>query len=489
MDHLEETLSILKKVELFSSLDDQSLKLLRDKMKLVSFKPEEIICSEGEIGDCMYIVESGEVRVLKKGKEGSIVVITVLGRGEVAGVMSLFEEETRSATLQAAGKVELWEIDKITFQNLLQTYPGISKALLAALSRYLRRETEIVTELRSRDEDNRLKIAVFDSKPYFEQAFKDQNRDRYALRFFDVRLGRDTVRMASDFKVICVFVNDRIDADVARELSEMGVEMIALRCAGYNNIDLKACEQYGLSVARVPAYSPYAVAEHSIALIMALNRHIHRAHNRVRDGNFSLDNLVGFDIHGKTIGVIGTGRIGTCAINILLGFGCSILAFDKFPDKQLAQKDYLRYTELDEIFQKSDIICLYAPLTNETHHMINEESIMKMKPGVMLINTSRGGLIDSRALIKGLVSGQIGSAGLDVYEEEEGYFYEDYSHTVIVDEILSRLTSFNNVMITSHMAFLTREALINIADTTFQNISEFESGKRRELLTNAISTT
>ena len=486
MDYLKGSYAMLKKIELFSSLDDQSLNLLKERMKLVYFKAEEIICSEGDRGDRMYVVDTGEIRVLKKGKEDSSVEIAVLRHGEVAGIMSLFEEEPRSATLQASGKVKLWEIDKNTFQNLLKSHPAISQALITALSRYLRRETEIVAKLHSQDEDNRLKAAIFDSKPYTEQIFKEQNQGRYALKFFEVRLNQDTAAMASGFKVICAFVNDRIDAGVVEELRRIGIEMIALRCAGYNNVDLKACAKYEISVARVPAYSPYAVAEHSIALMMALNRHIHRAHNRVREGNFSLNNLVGFDMHGKTVGIIGTGKIGKCAINILLGFGCNILAYDKFPDEKTAQRGGVRYVELDDLFDKSDIVSLYAPLTPETHHMINEQTIMKMKQGVMLINTSRGGLIDTRALIKGLVNGQIGSSGLDVYEEEGEYFFEDFSHTVIGDEVLARLTTFNNVMVTSHMAFLTKEALTNIADTTLENIQEYESGKRGDQLTNGI---
>ncbi len=486
MDHFERLDEILKGMELFSSLDPDSLDQVKERMKLVSLEPGDILCSEGESGDRMYVVVTGEIRVLKKGKSDNTVVIASLHPGEAAGIMSLFEEETRSATLQAYSKVELWEIDKATFQQLLNTEPSISQSLLAALSRYLRRETKIVAELSSHDEDNRLKIAVFDSKPYTEDVFTTGNRDRYALRFFDARLDPKTVTLAAGFMVICVFVNDQIDAKAAAELSRLGVELIALRCAGYNNVDLKACQSHGLNVVRVPAYSPYAVAEHAIALIMALNRHIHRAHNRVREGNFSLSGLVGFDMHGKTAGIIGTGKIGKCVINILLGFGCHVLAFDKYPDKALEKRDGVKYVGLDALLRKSDIVSLHAPLTPETHHTINERTVKKLKAGMMLINTSRGGLVDSQALIKGLLSGKIGSAGLDVYEEESGYFYEDFSDAVIEDEVLARLTTFSNVMITSHMAFLTHEALSNITKTTFDNIREYEMGKRGSELTNNV---
>jgi D-lactate dehydrogenase len=263
--------------------------------------------------------------------------------------------------------------------------------------------------------------------------------------------------------------------------------MIALRCAGFNNVDLAACERHGLSVTRVPAYSPYAVAEHAVALMMTLNRRLHRANNRVREGNFSLSGLVGFDMHAKTAGVIGTGKIGKCLIHILAGFGCRILAHDMYPDAQLVERSGVRYVPLDELLAESDVISLHAPLTRETRHMIGAEAIAKMKRGVMLINTSRGALIDTPALLEGLKSGQIGNAGLDVYEEESEYFFEDLSDRVITDDVLARLMTFNNVIVTSHQAFLTQEALNNIADITLENIREYELGKRGSALTNRVS--
>lgn len=487
MDRMQRLDAVLGEVELFSSLDQKSLALLREKMKPVSLKTGDVLCTEGETGDRMFVLSSGELRVLKQGKSGKPIEITRLKPGEVAGVMSLFEAEPRSATLEATGDAEVWEIDQTTFQHLLDTQPAISRAMLAVMSRYLREETKIVAELSSHDEDHRLKVAVFDTKPYTKKIFCELNRDRFALRFFDSRLNVDTVALAKGFKVICAFVNDQIDAGVIEELRKSGVELVAMRCAGYNNVDLKTCEENSISVARVPAYSPYAVAEHAVALMMALNRHIHTAHNRVREGNFALNGLVGFDMHEKTVGVIGTGKIGKCLISILIGFGCRVLTYDKFPDKALEKEPAVQYVELDELLKRSAIISLHAPLTPETHHIINDKSIQKMKPGVMLINTSRGGLVDTHALIGGLLSGQIGSAGLDVYEEESGYFFEDFSDTVIVDEVLARLTTFNNVMVTSHMAFLTREALSNITETTFTNIEEFQNGKRGGELANAVT--
>jgi len=480
---------LLKKVALFKSLDDDTLKLLEEKMTMTTVADGKTICAEGDSSDRMFIVDDGEVEVLKKGQTGAAITITTLQSGDVAGIMSLFEQEPRSATLKAKGAVELWEIDNATFKLLLGNHPALAQELLTILSRHLRRETSAIAELRSGDDDRRLKIAFFDNKPYTEKTFIEQNQDKYALKFYGARLNLDTVSLAAGFKVVCAFVNDRIDAPVIEELGQLGIEMIAMRCAGYNNVDLEACKTAGISVARVPAYSPYAVAEHAVALMMGLNRHISRANNRIREGNFSLNGLVGFDMHGKTAGVIGTGKIGKCAIDILLGFGCKVVAFDKYQDDTLNKRDGFRYVELDTLFAESDIITLHAPLTPETNHLINAENIAKMKPGVMIINTGRGALIDTQALINGLVSGQIGSAGLDVYEEESAYFFEDRSDSVIADETLARLTTFNNVLVTSHMAFLTNEALYNIAQTTLENIAEYEDGKREGELTNAVTAT
>jgi D-lactate dehydrogenase len=319
-----------------------------------------------------------------------------------------------------------------------------------------------------------------------KQIFEEQNNNRFVFKFFKPRLNIDTVSLSSGFKVICAFVNDKINAKVVNELNQRGVELIALRCAGYNNVDIESCKKYGINVVRVPAYSPYAVAEHTIALIMALNRHIHKANNRIREGNFSLGGLVGFDMYRKTVGIIGTGKIGKCIINILIGFGCKILAYDKYPDSNIAKMKSVQYVDLDKLFRNCDIISLHLPLVPETYHMINKDSIAKMKKGVMLINTSRGGLVNTQDLIENLKNGKIGYAGLDVYEEESEYFFEDYSTTIISDDILARLTTFNNVMVTSHMAFLTKEALENIVKTTLDNIIEYEKGKRGSQLTNTI---
>lgn len=480
------TLGLLRHVRVFERLDDPTLSLVAAKLEAVSYAPEEVICREGEAGDRLFIIESGELSVLKAGENQQLVEIAVLGAGDIAGELSLLEPTVRSATLRARTPARLWVLSHQTMQELLDQHAALAKALLTHLSQYLRRETSTVARLLSRDLDGRLKVAFFDAKPYMASAFRERNVRNYALRFLEARLCRDTVSLARGCRAVCVFVNDVLDQAVIEDLHALGIEMIALRCVGYNNVDLAACERLGVQVARVPAYSPYAVAEHAIALMLTLNRRTHRAHNRVREGNFSLGGLVGFDIHGKTAGIVGTGKIGQCALRILAGFGCRLLAFDLYPDPRLTQETGAQYVSLDTLFAESDVISLHAPLTPQTRHLVNATAIARMKPGVMLINTSRGALIDTTALIEGLKSGQIGYAGLDVYEGESGYFFEDYSERVLADDLLARLTTMSNVLITSHQAFLTREALRNIADTTLESLREFELGKRGAQLTNRV---
>lgn len=487
MEKNKNLLKLLKKIPYFSDINESSLRLLKEKMRPVIYKKNTKICKEGDAGDWMFIIESGEVSVIKKGNDNIPIEVSVLQNGDIAGEMSLFGQQKRSATLLAKKDTKVWILDHKNFNTLLDENTTLSKALLTNLSKHLKTQSSVVAKLLSKDIDKRFKVAFFDSKSYMEKAFKEQNLHNYKLQFFESRLSLETVSLAAGFKVICIFVNDDCNKEVIDELGAMGVEMIALRCAGFNNVDLKACQDNGISVARVPAYSPYAVAEHSIALMMALNRKIHRAHNRVRDSNFSLDGLVGFDMHEKTAGIIGAGKIGRCTLNILKGYGCKLLIYSRTHDKQLERVTGAKFVELDELISKSDIISIHAPLTKETYHMINNDSINKMKKGVMIINTSRGPLIDSKALLKGLKDGTIGYAGLDVYEEESAYFFEDYSDKIITDDMLARLTTFNNVIITSHQAFLTNEALSNIAMTTIENIHEFELGKRFKEISNHVT--
>ena len=289
-------------------------------------------------------------------------------------------------------------------------------------------------------------------------------------QFEEIHLNARTAALAEGYDAVSVFVNDQVDAQVIESLAGLGVRFIALRCAGYNNVDLDAAKRCSIQVVRVPAYSPYAVAEHAAALLLGLNRHIHKAYNRVREGNFSLDGLVGFDLHGKSVGVIGTGTIGQVFCSIMRGFGSQVLAFDPYPNQTLVDAG-VSYVELDELYSCSDVISLHCPLTPQTHHLIDDAAIAKTKPGVLLINTSRGGLVDTQSVIKGLKSGHLGGLALDVYEEEADLFFEDLSDQVIADDDLMRLTTFPNVIITGHQAFLTREALQNIAQTTVSNLT------------------
>ena len=314
------------------------------------------------------------------------------------------------------------------------------------------------------------KIAFFGAKPYDIASFDKVNEKyNYDIRYYKGHLNPNNVVLTQDTDVVCIFVNDTADAAVIDAMVDNGVKLLALRCAGFNNVDLKAAKGK-LPVVRVPAYSPYAVAEYSLALMLSLNRKIHRAYWRTRDGNFSLNGLMGFDMHGKTIGIIGTGKIAKILIRLLKGFGMRILAYDLYPDMKFAGEEGISYVSLDELYRESDIISLHCPLTDQTKYMIDKDSIDKMKEGVMIINTGRGLLINTNDLIEGLKEKKIAAAGLDVYEEEGEYFYEDKSDKIIDDDVLARLLSFNNVIVTSHQAFFTKEALHNIAETTLQNI-------------------
>ncbi|MDG0815331.1 2-hydroxyacid dehydrogenase [Bdellovibrio svalbardensis] len=314
-----------------------------------------------------------------------------------------------------------------------------------------------------------MKVAFFSAKKYEVEIFKQSNqKSSLEFHFFESRLTEQTAQLAKGHHAVCCFVNDVLDAPVLRILADLNIKYIALRCAGYNNIDLNAAQNLGLQVFRVPEYSPYAVAEHATALLLTLNRKIHRAHNRVRELNFALDGLVGFDLHGKTVGVIGTGKIGRVFATIMKGFGCRVLAFDPHPNTDL--KIDIEYVTLNEIYRNSDVLSLHCPLNEHTRYLLNEQAFGQMKRNAILINTGRGAIIDTKALINALKTHQIGGACLDVYEEEEGIFFNDQSIEGIEDDILARLTTFPNVLITSHQAFLTKEALANIATTTIQNL-------------------
>jgi D-lactate dehydrogenase len=320
-----------------------------------------------------------------------------------------------------------------------------------------------------------MKIAFFSTQPYDKAYFKLYGK-KHSLSFYSDRLQNETVTLAAAHNAVCAFVNDHLDEGVLTSLASMGIKLVAMRCAGYNNVNLEAARKLGISVVRVPAYSPYAVAEHAVALIMTLNRKTHKAYNRVREGNFSLDRLIGFDLYGKTAGIVSTGKIGQCLAKILLGFGCRVLAYDLVESDNMKASG-VTYMPLTELLAKSDIVSLHCPLTEGTKHMINATTLAGMKKGAMLINTSRGGLIDTKAAIVALKTGRLGYLGIDVYEEEENLFFKDLNENIIQDEVILRLMSFPNVLITAHQGFLTEEALTQIALVTLQNMDDFEAGR------------
>ncbi len=320
-----------------------------------------------------------------------------------------------------------------------------------------------------------MRVAVFSAKRYDQTHLGEAVGGRHELVYLEPRLDLSTAGLAGGAEAVCVFVNDDASAPVLERLAGLGVRFLVLRSAGFNHVDVEAAHRLGVRLARVPRYSPHAVAEHALALILALDRKIHRAYARVREGNFALDGLLGFDLHLRTVGIVGTGAIGAAVAQILRGFGCRLLGFDVTPDPACVAIG-VEYVELDRLFAESDVITLHCPLTPSTHHLIDDEAVSRMKPGVMIINTSRGGLIDTPAVIEGLKSGHVGYLGLDVYEEEGDLFFEDLSDRVIVDDVFSRLLTFPNVIVTGHQAFFTKNALEQIASTTAANLDAFERG-------------
>lgn len=319
-----------------------------------------------------------------------------------------------------------------------------------------------------------MKTAVFSTKPYDRQFLDKANKGKHELKYIPAGLDISTASLAKGFEAVCVFVNDKVHREVVDALADGGVKLIALRCAGYNNVDLAHAKERGLTVVRVPAYSPHAVAEHAVALLLALNRHLHKAYNRVREGNFELGGLLGFDLYGKTVTVVGTGKIGAVFAKIMLGFGCRVIGVDAYVNQELLDLG-VTYSPLEEALAQSEVVSLHCPLTAETRHLLNEQTVALMKSGALVVNTGRGALVDTKALIAALKSGKLGGLALDVYEEEDKLFFDDHSHEVISDDVFMRLTTFPNVIITGHQAFFTQEALDGIAGTTIANITEFES--------------
>jgi len=411
-----------------------------------------------------------------------------LNPGEVSGALHFFTQDPAPADLVVAKDgTEILRSTSQEFRAVLSANPDITNAYIAFLNRKVRKGMNVIAQVANPD-SGKVRVAFFDAKPYMKEAFTKINKNtkyQFAITWLDVKLSQESAMLASGHQVVCVFVNDKVNAAVVDSLKSSGVELVALRCAGYDNVDLKKVIEAGLSITRVPAYSPYAVAEFAIGLMLTLNRKYHKACQRVKDFNFSLNGLVGFDMRGKTVGVFGTGKIGFFTIEILFGFGCKVLAVDLYQNEDLKKKG-VKYVEKDELLSKSDIITIHAPLLDSTKHWLDGPALAKCKPGVMIVNTSRGPLIDTEALLEAILSGKVGSAGLDVLEGEDQFFFENMENESIKNNTLVRLIACHNVVITSHQAFLTQEALENIADSTLSSVAEFATGKRGDKLTNTV---
>jgi D-lactate dehydrogenase len=479
--------ALLQSFEIFAHVGQTTVQEMADALEERSIPEGKYLFQEDDPGGFVFLVARGALEVRKRSERGVEIILRVMGSGEVGGLTSVALDRPRSATLRARRETEVLTIDRGRFLSLLDAHPDLVRSVLAFLGGKVRGKTALLATLMARGHDGAgAAVAVFDVKPYDRRFFDEQAGDDISPHYLETRLGPETAGLAAGFRVVCAFVNDDLSAATIERLAAGGVELIALRCAGFNNVDLEAAGRHGVTVVRVPGYSPHAVAEHTVALILALNRKIHRAYQRVREGNFSLSGLVGFDLHGRTAGIVGLGKIGRTLADKLVGLGMVVVGHDPYADQAWAAEAGVALLELDELLRRSDVVSLNAPLTPETHHMIDAGAIKRMKASVMLINTGRGALVDTAALIEGLKSGHIGAAGLDVYEEESGYFFEDRSEQVITDDVLARLLTFPNVLITSHQAFLTEEALHDIADTTLGNIRAFLAGQRGGELENAI---
>lgn len=488
MSHtMRETLNLNPQL---SKLPASVIDFLEEKASLVEVNEGDFLFREGDLGTNLMVLRSGSLEAYQLGNVGKQVLLRRFEPGTLIGLTSFFTDGQRSASIKACSAVQVWSIPGEALKEFM--FPSnsdgqvLSKALISLLSQKVRHKNQQLADRDSQPSSGKLKVAFFDSQSYMSAPFSEAGADQLDFSFIENRLSVETAYNAVGHEVVCSFVNDSIDEKVAEILSDCGVKLIALRCAGFNHVDLAACERLGISVVRVPAYSPYAVAEHATAMLLCLNRRLHRAYNRVREGNFTLDELVGFDLHGKSVGVIGTGKIGSAFARQMHGFGAKVQAYDLYPQEDLVSSGILSYVELDKIFEDSDVISLHTPLLPETHHLVNRETIGKMKKGVYIVNTSRGGLVDTVALINGLKEKHIGGAALDVYEEEADYFFQDKSADVISDDTLARLLTFNNVLVTSHQAFMTEDALNKITEVTLSNIAEFEKGLRGAELTNSV---
>eukprot|EP01135_Chromosphaera_perkinsii_P007055 Nk52_evm4s680 gene=Nk52_evmTU4s680 len=474
-------LDLLQEIDLFEHLEEEDHKALKDNADCIrATKADAAYVKEGEEDATLYIILRGNAHVYKKRSTGQSTYIAELKPGDISGFGSMIDNDVHRATAVSKDKnLVLARVNKQQMKQMLISHPNIGMGMLRFMTRRLKLERFELARYNSGNILDKKTICFFDSQPYWKKYFEEcktlypEKYGSFDFKYVDVKLNEDTALMATGATAVCIFVNDCCNANVCEVLSNLGVDQICLRCAGFNNVDIEAAgSAFNMGVTRVPAYSPYAVAEFALTLLMSINRRIVVATNRTRTGNFSLHGLVGFDLYGKTVGVVGTGKIGQCFANIMLGMGCNLLCHDLYQNAELKANPKVKYVDMDELLANSDVISLHAPLLDSTKHCINDKSIAKMKKGVYLVNTSRGGLVDTRALIRGLKSGHIGGAGLDVYEEEGDYFFSDVSDNPIEDDVLARLLAFNNVIVSSHQAFFTEDALRNIAKSTCESLWE-----------------
>ena len=468
---------MLDDVSPFASASPASRARLTEGARRLVVAAGEVAFREGDPAPYLFVVAEGELAVHKRAEDGAEIPTRTLRAGDVGGLTNLTGGRPRSATLRAVSEATLLLLDKTLFLEVMRHDEQLTRSVLDALGEKIRaKSTQVATLLSHERRDARELVVFFDAKPYEREAFERRLPPDVRIRWVEARLGADTARLAEGYPVVCAFVNDQLSRPVLEQLAARGVRLLAMRCAGTNNVDLEAADALGLTVVNVPAYSPHAVAEHTIALLLALVRKTHRAWARVREGNFSLAGLVGFDLHGKTAGIVGTGKIGAIVARILLGFGMRVLAADRVQAPELVATG-VTYVELDELVAESDVLSLHVPLVPSTYHLVDAARLARAKRGLVLLNTSRGGLVDAGALIEALKSGQVGAAGLDVYEEEGAYFFQDRSDRAVLDDLLARLMTFPNVLITSHQGFLTREALDAIAEATLGSTTDFLAGR------------
>lgn len=477
---LDALLAQLSTVAPFSSASASTRAELAAAFERQPVGASDVAFREGDPAPTLFVVAAGAFDVLKRAEDGAEMVVRTLDVGEVGGLTNLTGGAPRSATLRARTAAEVVTLDKALFLRAMRADEGLNRAVLETLGGKVRaKNTRIATLLAHTRRDPRERVIFFDAKPYEREAFERRLAGAdgdLRVSWVDARLGPDTAALAEGYPVVCAFVNDDLGRPVLEALAARGVRLVAMRCAGTNNVDLPAASELGLTVVNVPAYSPHAVAEHTVALLLTLVRRTHRAFARVREGNFSLAGLVGFDLNGKTAGIVGTGRIGAIVARILGGFGMQVLAHDAAEDAALASSG-VPYVPLDELFATSDVVSLHVPLLPATYHLVDGARLARAKRGLVLLNTSRGGLVDAGALVEALKSGQVGAAGLDVYEEEAAYFFQDGSDRAVDDDLLARLMTFPNVLITSHQGFLTREALDAIAAATIESALDFLAGR------------